>query len=201
MKIVLIGANGTIGREVQRKLREAGHEVVPVGRSSGELRVNLEDRASVAALFRDLGAFDAVAVAGGEVAFKPLASLTTEDLVFSFRSKGIGQIHVVQEALPYIRDGGSFTLISGVTGREPIRDGAAAAAVSRAVEGFAMAAASELPRGLRVNVISPTVLAESMPAYGAYFAGHEPVSGEKVANAYLKAIEGRMNGDTIAVGA
>lgn len=196
-KIILVGASGTIGKAVEAKLRAAGHEVVPVGRSAGALRVSIEDPASVAALFLATGPVDAVAVAAGEVAFKPLANLSAEDFLFSLRSKFLGQVNLVQAAVPVIRDGGSFTLISGVTAREPIRDGVAAAAVSRAIEGFVMAAAAELPRGIRINVISPTVLEESMEAYRDYFAGHKPVSGAEVGDAYLKAITGRMNGQTL----
>ena len=60
-----------------------------------------------------------------------------------------------------------------------------------------MGAAPELPRGIRINVISPTVLQESAEAYADYFGGYESVLGARVANAYLKAIHGRMTGTTI----
>jgi NAD(P)-dependent dehydrogenase (short-subunit alcohol dehydrogenase family) len=197
MKVVLIGASGTIGKQVAKRLAEAGHDVVPAGRRSGTHRVDIENRDSIRALFRDLGAFDALAVAAGHVTFKPFAELTAEDFRVSFESKFLGQVGLVQEALPFLRDNGAIVLVSGVTAREPIRDGVAAAAVSRALEGFAMAAAPELPRGIRINVVSPTILEESIEAYKDYFAGHRPVSGRAVADAYLKAITGRMTGATL----
>jgi len=197
MKTVVIGANGTIGSLVVERLERAGHEVISVGRSSGALRVNVEDSASVEALFRAVGTFDALAVAAGEVAFKPFAELREADWAFSFGSKLLGQVRLATAALPHLRDGGSITLISGVTSREPIRGGVAAAAVSRAVEGFAMAVAPELPRGIRINVISPTVLDESMEAYASSFPGHESVPGARVANSYLKAIAGGFTGQTL----
>jgi NAD(P)-dependent dehydrogenase (short-subunit alcohol dehydrogenase family) len=55
------------------------------------------------------------------------------------------------------------------------------------VEGFVKAAAVELPRGVRINCISPTVLAESV-AYHAYFTGFTPVPVAEVALAFLRAI-------------
>jgi NAD(P)-dependent dehydrogenase (short-subunit alcohol dehydrogenase family) len=203
-KIILVGASGTIGRAVKATLSEAGHELITANRSSGDFRVEIDKPASVVALYRQVhekhGAFDAVAVAAGEVAFKPLAELSPADWHFSLTSKFLGQVSLVREALPYIREGGSFTLISGILSREPIRLGAAASAVNRAIEGFAMAAATELPKGLRINVVSPTVLEESLSVYGDYFAGFEPVSGRAVGEAYLKAICGAFTGQTLPLG-
>lgn len=200
MKIIVIGASGTIGKAVSQRLEQAGHEVIRVGRKSGDFQANTEDRASVAALYKRIGSFDAVANAAGDVAFAPLAQLGAAEWELSLRSKFLGQVHLVQEALPYIRERGSFTLVSGVLSEVPILAGAAATVVNRAVEGFAMAAAAELPQGLRINVVSPTVLAESLPAYGAFFPGFEPVAGAKVAEAYLKAVSGVFTGRILKVG-
>ena len=41
MRIILIGANGTIGELVQKALAGTGHEIVKVGRKSGDLRVEI----------------------------------------------------------------------------------------------------------------------------------------------------------------
>jgi hypothetical protein len=51
----------------------------------------------------------------------------------------------------------------------------------------------------RINAVSPGVLLESMPVYGEYFRGHEPVPGERVANAYVKSLEGRLTGQVFSV--
>ncbi|MGZ3740833.1 MAG: NAD-dependent epimerase/dehydratase family protein, partial [Bdellovibrionota bacterium] len=86
MKTVVIGANGTIGSLVAERLKSAGHEVIPVGHSSGAFRVSVEDPASVDALFRSVGRFDALAVAAGHVAFKPFAELREADWAYSLGS-------------------------------------------------------------------------------------------------------------------
>lgn len=200
MKIILIGSNGTVGSKVGQALKEFGHQVIPVGKRSGDFQVDIANPASVRELYQKIGEFDAVANASGDVAFAPLEQLGAEQWALSLGSKLMGQINLVQQALPFIRTGGSFTLVSGILSEEPIRAGVAATVVNRAIEGFAMAAACELPRSLRINVISPTMLEESKDAYGAFFSGFKPVSGIEVAQAYVKAISGIQTGKTFRVG-
>lgn len=199
MKIIVFGAKGTIGTEVRKALEAAGNEVIGVGRSSGKYQADMTSRDSLRALYQRIGAFDAVVSASGEVAFAPLEKLGEEEWARSLQSKFLGQVQLVQEALPYIREKGSFTLISGVLSDEPIVAGAAATAVNRAIEGFAMAAAIELPKGLRINVVSPTVLEESMKTYGPFFPGFIPVSGAKVAQAFVKSVLGAQTGKVFQV--
>src|ERR1700727_606700 len=169
MKIVLIGANGTIGELVQKALAGAGHEIVRAGRKSGDFRVEIEDRESGKKLYQAVGSFDAVAIAAGEVAFAPLSEFTAEKWQFSLGSKLMGQINLVQEAIPFINEKGSFTLVSGVLNDEPIFTGVAASTVSGALEGFVRATAIELPKGLRINLVNPTILEESVASMGSFF--------------------------------
>ena len=100
MKIILIGAHGTIGEQVQKALAGAGHEIVKVGRKSGDFQVEIENRDSVGKLYQAVGSFDAVAIAAGEIAFAPLSELTAEKRHLSVGSKLMGQINLVQEAIP-----------------------------------------------------------------------------------------------------
>src|ERR1700735_3961907 len=169
MKIILIGANGKIGELVQKALADAGHEIVKAGRKSGDFQVEIENRESVRKFYQAVGSFDAVAIAAGEVAFAPLSELTAEKWQFSLGSKLMGQISLVQEAIPFINERGSFTLVSGVLNEERIFAGVAGAPVSGALEGFVRAAAVELPKGLRINVVSPTILKESESPFSQVF--------------------------------
>src|ERR1700736_558300 len=194
MKIVLIGANGKIGELVQTAMAGAGHEIVKVGRKSGDFQVDIESRESIRQLYQVVGSFDAVAVAAGEVVFAPLSQLTAENWQFSLGSKLMGQISLVQEAIPFINERGSFSLVSGVLNDEPIFAGVAGATVSGALEGFVRAAAVELPKGLRINVVNPTILKESEAHMGSFFPGVVPVEGWRVAQAYKRAILGVQTG-------
>ena len=194
MKIILIGANGKIGELVQTAMAGAGHEIVKVGRKSGDFQVDIQSRESIRQLYQAVGSFDAVAVAAGEVVFAPLSQLTAENWQFSLGSKLMGQISLVQEAIPFINERGSFTLVSGVLNEEPIFAGVAGATVSGALEGFVRAAAVELPKGLRINVVNPTILKESDAHMGSFFPGVIPVEGWRVAQAYKRAILGVQTG-------
>src|SRR3984893_10622302 len=194
MKIVLFGANGKIGELVQKALAGAGHEIVKVGRKSGDFQVEIENRESVRKLYQTVGSFDAVAIAAGQVAFAPLSELNAEKWQFSLGSKLMGQINLVQEAIPFIKEKGSFTLVSGILNDEPIFAGVAASTVSGALEAFVRAAAIELPKGLRINVVSPTMLKESESQFAQFFTGMIPVEGWKVGQAEQRAILGSHTG-------
>src|SRR6202166_2800633 len=194
MKIVLVGAAGKIGKRGQEALAGAGHEIVKVGRKSGDFQVDIENRESIRQLYQAVGSFDAMANAAGEVVFAPLSQLTAENWQFSLGSKLMGQISLVQEAIPFINERGSFTLVSGVLNDDPIFAGVAGATVSGALEGFVRAAAIELPKGLRINVVSPTMLKESESQFAQFFIGMIPVEGWKVGQAYKRAILGTQTG-------
>src|SRR5258706_7801083 len=158
MNIILIGANGKIGELVQKALAGAGHEIVKVGHKSGDFQVEIENRESVRKLYQAVGSFDAVAIAAGQVAFAPFSELTAEKWQFSLGSKLMGQINLVQEAIPFIKENGSFTLVSGILNDDPIFARVAASNVSGALEALARAAAIELTKRLRIHVLRPTML-------------------------------------------
>src|SRR5260221_2660284 len=113
MKIILIGQNGTIGELVQTAMAGTGHEIVKVGRKSGDFQVDIESRESIRQLYQVVGSFDAVAVAAGEVVFAPLSPLNPENLPFSFGSKLMGPIQLVPVAIPIINGRGTFNFAFG----------------------------------------------------------------------------------------
>lgn len=195
-KVLVVGATGLIGQTVADTLAQQ-HEVVRSSRNEGE-RADMSDPASVRALFERVGPVDAVVSCAGAVPFKPLTELSAGDYEAAVREKVLGQVNLVTEGIAYVRDGGSFTLISGVLSREPIATGAAASLANGAVESFVMAAATELPRGLRINVVSPSVLAEA-EAYHPFFPGYPQVPAAEVARAYVRSVDGVETGKTFDV--
>ena len=193
MKIILVGASGTIGQAIDRELRER-HDIVRVGRNSGELQVNIADPASIRRLFEQTGPFDALISAAGNAHFGALEELSAKEFAVGLDDKLMGQVNLVLIGREFANDGASFTLTSGVLSEDPIRYGAAVSTVNAALDGFVRAAAIELPRGLRINAVSPTVLAESMDSYGPFFPGFEPVPAARVALAYQRSVEGAQTG-------
>jgi NAD(P)-dependent dehydrogenase (short-subunit alcohol dehydrogenase family) len=199
MRIVVIGASGTLGRAVSAALK-ARHEVVEVGASHGEYHLDATNLPSVERLFHEIGRVDAVVTTIGKVHFGPFLEMTADQFWIGLRDKLMGQVNVVLAAQHHMNDGGSFTLTGGILADEPIRDGVNATTVNLALEGFVRAAAVELPRGIRINLVSPTVLEESMGDYGAYFRGFEPVTAQRAALAYCRSVEGVQTGRVYHVG-
>ncbi|MDX5373309.1 MAG: short chain dehydrogenase [Pseudomonadaceae bacterium] len=198
MKIILVGASGTIGQAIDCELRER-HDIVRVGRNSGELQVDITDPASIRRLFEQTGPFDALISAAGNAHFGALEELTAKEFAVGLDDKLMGQVNLVLIGREFANDGASFTLTSGVLSEDPIRYGAAVSTVNAALDGFVRAAAIELPRGLRINGVSPTILEESLPAYGPYFRGFKAVPAATVALAYAKSAEGRQTGQVYRV--
>jgi NAD(P)-dependent dehydrogenase (short-subunit alcohol dehydrogenase family) len=170
-----------------------GHEVIGITRKSGKFRADIQDIESLRAVYKQIGSFDHVACAAGDVFPAPLEQTTDEQWANSFKSKAMGQINLVRAAIPFIADKGSFTLVSGVLTDEVTFAATIGTTNNYTVEGFVKGAAFELPRGLRINCVSPTVLTESK-AYHQYFPGFILVDASEVAQAYVRAISNPMSG-------
>jgi NAD(P)-dependent dehydrogenase (short-subunit alcohol dehydrogenase family) len=198
MKILIVGASGTLGQAVAAELGQR-HDIIRAGRNSGDVQVDLRDHASVAAMYAKVGELDAVVCAAGKVPFAPLGDLTEAKYLEGLNDKLLGQVRLVQAGLDVLRDRGSFTLITGILTEQPILAGACASMANGAIEAYARAAAIELPRGLRINVVSPTVLTEAMEAYGPYFRGFEPVTAARAAKAFARSVEGLQTGQVYKV--
>ena len=198
MKLIVIGAEGTIGTAACNELADR-HEIIKVGRNSGDIHVDIADRKSVEAMYRKVGKVDAVVSTAGSVHFGPLTEFTEEQFMLGLTNKVMGQVNVVLTGIDHVNDGGSFTLTSGVLDRDPIRSGTGAATANGALGGFVVGAAIEMPRSLRINVVSPGLLQASEERYGSFFPGHERVSSERVGLAYAKSVEGALTGQVIIV--
>jgi len=194
MKVLVVGATGTIGRAVVDALSPR-HEVLAAGHSQGSLRVDLEDKTSIARLFEATGRVDAVVCAAGTARFRPFSSLSDDDFAFSLANKLMGQVNLVRVGAGAVADRGSFTLSSGVLSHSPMPGSAAISLVNAGLEGFARAAALELPRGIRINVVSPGWVTETLQLLKM-----DPSTGTPaavVARAYVQSLEGRQTGTVL----
>lgn len=198
MKILVVGAHGTLGKAIVAELKDR-HEIVTAGRSSGDHKVDITSPQSVRDLYKAVGKIDAVACAAGNAAFGPFESLTYEQFESSLKDKLMGQVNLVMEGRSYVNPAGSFTLINGVLTEDPIRNGVALSMVNGALQSFVIAAAIELPHQQRINVVSPSVFEESLEGYGPYFRGFEAVPVARAARAFSKSIEGAQTGQVYKV--
>ena len=198
MRILVVGANGTLGKAIVANLG-ARHEIVTAGRSSGDRRVDLRDDDSVRSMFAALGNVDAIVAATGIVHFGALDDMSAAQFDAGLQDKLLGQVRLALVGQHHVGDGGSITLTSGVLGEHPIRLGANATTVNAAIDGFVRAAACELPRGIRINAVSATVFAEAWDAYRDFFPGFEPIPVARAALAFQRSIEGVRSGHVFKV--
>ena len=191
MKILVIGATGTIGRAVVAALSPR-HEVVSASGHHSPITVDLADPISIRAMYDAVGMVDAVVSTAGLAKFGPLDQLSDDDFESSLSNKLMGQVNLVRCGFEHVRDRGSFTLTSGVLARLPMPGSAAISLVNSGVEGFARAAALEAPRGIRVNVVSPPWVTETLQSLGMDPSQGLPAAS--VARYYVESIEGTQTG-------
>ena len=198
MRILVIGGTGTIGQAVVSELSPR-HEIIIASYKRSDITVDIADRKSIESMYKNIGNIDAVISTTGQVHFGFLSEITEEQYAFGLNNKLMGQVNLVSLGLKYLNDGGSFTLTSGILNRDPIRLGSSAAMVNAAIDGFVKSAAIEMPRSLRINAVSPTVVAEAMDKYADFFRGFLPVPAATVALAYAKSVEGAQTGQIYCV--
>ena len=193
-RILVVGATGTIGGAIVKALA-AQNEVIQASRSRSPVQVDISDPRSIRAMYAIIGRVDAVVSAAGDTKRRPFLELTDDDYDLSIRNKLMGQVNLVRYGLDNLMDTGSFTLTGGVLGREPIPGGEAISMVNLALEGFARAAAIDLPRGIRVNVVSPPWVTETVEALN--LKGLASLSAERVAQAYVRSVTEEQSGQVI----
>ena len=203
LRILLVGASGTLGRAVASELAPR-HDLLRAGRRGPDLALDLTDPMSIRKALSGLGRLDAVVSAAGHVRFAPLADFAAAPLSESgygigLADKLMGQVNLALAAREHLSDGGSITLTTGILSEQPIVAGSSASMVNGALEAFVRAAAIELPRGLRINAVSPNVLQESMGDYGPFFRGFEAVPAARAALAFSRSVEGRQTGQVYRV--
>jgi len=196
MRIVVVGATGTIGKAIAQLLKDKGNEVVEASRST-QPAVDITDAASIDAFFNETGAVDAIVSAAGDAAFESLDKLTDKQIQLSLNSKLLGQINVVRKGLPYLRPNGVVVITGGFLAYKPELQTSMIVMVNSGLEGFAKATALELTEGRRIVIVHPPWVAETAATLGMD-ATRWP-DAARTAEAYLDAIEGNTSGQPVFV--
>lgn len=201
-RVLLIGANGSIGRAV-KKLLQNDYELI-CGGSSDEVKLDLTDAAGLVRVLKELAPLDAIISTAGRANFAPLDSVTVAPLEDSsyflgLKDKLMGQVNLALAAREVLVPGGSITLTSGTTSDEPIIGGSSLSMVNGALEAWVRAAATELPNGLRLNLVSPSLIEGTSEQGIKAFPGFPIIDGHSVALRYLRCLESRITGQTLRI--
>lgn len=195
MKIIIVGASGTMGKHLTRAF-EKEHEVLKVAAKGGDIQVNITSTESIEAMYQQIGAFDALICTAGPTYVGPWKTMTDKEFRKGIEGKLMGQINLVLIGQHYINPKGSFTLITGALTYEPQLNFANASAANGAVDAFVRAAAIELEKGIRINAVSPTVIEDS-PHYFPFFPGDIPVTMQQLEYGFRKSVFGASTGQII----
>jgi NAD(P)-dependent dehydrogenase (short-subunit alcohol dehydrogenase family) len=192
-KIVVVGATGRLGREVVEGLKE-DYELVLASRSGPDLKIDALDFANASNALSSVGKFDGLVSCIGGAPFKPFDELTMEDFVTGLSKKCFSQLNLARAAIPLLTENGSITLTSGIIGDEPIMAGSCAAAANGALNMCVSTIAAEFAGKLRINIVSPSIIENSVDDYGMLFDGFEPTSKESIIHAYRRTISAPISG-------
>lgn len=224
--VLVIGRGSGIARAIVDAARQRGARLVVAGRDRDSLRadyaddtdnvwveqVDLTDDTSIAALADRVGPVDHLVSTASARARGMLVDLDRDALRRSFDTKVIGPVMLAQHFASQFRDGGSFTLFSGVAAFKPAAGYLGVAITNGAADFLARSLAIEMAP-VRVNAISPGVtdtgiwdsLGEQGKAdYFEHFRTHNPArrigTVEDIADAVLFAMTNRfLTGITLRV--
>lgn len=191
-KIIVVGSTGRLGRVVVSGLED--YEVIRAGRSGPDLKIDALDFESVSDVFASVGSFDGLVSCIGGTPFKTFEELTMEDFATGLSKKCFSQLNLAKAAIPFLTENGSITLTSGIIGDEPILSGSCAAAANGALNMCVSTLAAEYAGRLRINIVSPSIIENSVEDYGMVFDGFEPTSEKRIIEAYRRTISAPISG-------
>jgi len=198
MKIILLGASGIIGKATKNELKKR-HQVISVCRNNCDISVDMTSNESIENMYKEIGSFDALISTAGETHFGAFSEMKEADFYKGIKSKMMGQINLVMIGKEYINKNGSFTLTTGILADDPIKGSIGSSVVNGAVNAFVQAASLELQKNIRINVVSPGMVADATEKYELLFPGFNPVPMHKVINGYLRSVEGHINGKVLRI--
>ena len=172
MKKVILGATGSIGSSLAKKLIESGDKVHLVGRDEASissladelnssyttcdvLEENFSDK-----ILSDLGEtpVNGLAFCVGSIDLKPLKLTKRSDFMQSFNLNLISATEVIKALADNLKKNkGSVVLFSTVAIKQGFPNHAIVASAKGAVEGLTVSLAAEFAPNIRVNCIAPSL--------------------------------------------
>lgn len=186
MKIVVIGATGTLGKEIVKLGKERGYSVIEASRKS-ENSVDIDNPESLEKFLESIPEVDAIICAAGNASSGAVDKLTDEEIQLGIKSKLMGQINIVRKGMGKVKNGGTVLLTGGFLAFKPWMHSSNLAMVNSGLEGFARAAALEMKDGKKVTVMHPPLVKETAARMGVKTEEWPPAA--KVAEVYLNTLK------------
>lgn len=166
--VMIVGGHAGIGKATARAALEAGMRVdlaspseaerdavrAELGDAVGTCVLDVGDPRAVEHCLSQLGSVDHLVVTAAEASVSPFIETDLDEAWKLLDAKFWAAFGTVQVALPYLAEGGSITLFSGIAASRPVRGLAVVAAANGAIEALTRALAVELCP-LRVNAVAP----------------------------------------------
>jgi len=168
-KVIVAGGTSGIGLATARHFLQQGAIVTITGRKPELLKaaekeglnavlVDSVDREALTAFFSGHGPADHLVIAlGGSKGVGEFAGLSLEVLRQGFAEKFWPQLETLQASLPYLRPGGSVTLITAISSIAKMPGTSGLGAMNGALEVMVSILSGELP-AIRINAVSPGVV-------------------------------------------
>ncbi len=155
------GADVALGARTEETLKEVANEIESLGRRAVYHPTNIAEPSSCADLAKHaVDAFGRIDVlvqnAFMHPPFDTTATTDPENWRRSFKVNVIGTLHMIQAALPHMRDGGAIVVTNSMAARKAGPDSGAYVAAKMALLGLVRTlAVEEGHRGIRVNSVLP----------------------------------------------
>ena len=177
MKKVILGATGSIGSSLAKKLVESGDQVHLVGREEtvvSSLASELNSSFTICdvleenfceKLTNDLKdePIDGLAFCIGSIDLKPLKLTKKSDFMQSFNLNLVSATEVIRSLADNLKKNkGSIVLFSTVAVRQGFPNHAIVSSAKGAIEGLTLALAAEFAPNVRVNCIAPSLTNSKM---------------------------------------
>ncbi|MBJ7289320.1 SDR family NAD(P)-dependent oxidoreductase [Williamsia sp.] len=151
-----LAADGFTVTVADRELDAAAEVAAELGQTHAAAHVDITDEASVAALFDDHDAPDAVVNSAGISTFGRITDLDVEQFRSVVDTDLTGGFLVMKHAGRRLVDGGALVSITSLNARQPAVGMSAYCSAKAGLVMLTQVGALELgPRGIRVNAVSP----------------------------------------------
>lgn len=193
MKVIVIGATGTIGSAVSNLLSET-HKVIGVSRSS-ELPVDLQQPETLENIFKQHPDVGAILCVAGEAVFGQLDNLTDDEIKFGIDNKLMGQVNLVRIARKFMKENGIVVLTTGILAQYPNPQSSMLTMINRGLEGFVEAASLDMPKKQTLHAVSPPMAKETAEKLGW---GQGGVPASEIAQLYQEALTSPLQGQVFS---